>query len=351
MPEKRTAEQREQVEIWDPASIAKRIHVPTYDEILEKIRSRYPARARYRRLYEAEIARLQTVYNILISKTNFIRELVNLLDNLHPFFWDLVEIEYDRTEISAAIRCVSKSRKLASQFWEKYRFLLMGAETPREIKKVGAEARGRIMSTIKRCRRSLEILRSIVIFLSKLPAINPSMPTILVAGAPSTGKSTFVATASRARPKVSPFPFTTKNVHVGHTVIRGISIQVVDTPGLLDRPFTEMNYIERRAMAALRSITGPVVLLIDVSPNPSLELDRQFKIIDNIIKLNKNIYVFINKIDIADDASLAFAKREAIKLKELGIIREYFLGSAISQESVRSLIKSIAALEGWSQEL
>jgi nucleolar GTP-binding protein len=335
--------------IWDPANIAKRLHVPTYDEILEKIKSRYPRRSRYKSLFEAEMARMQMTYDIIISKTNFIRELLHLLDNLHPFFWELIVIEYDRDEIRKAIRCVAKARRLASSFWEKYRFILMGAESPRELRRIGSEARGRMLSLIKRCRKSLELLRSLVVFLSNLPAVNPELPTVIVAGAPSTGKSTFISQASRARPRVSPFPFTTKSIHIGHLPLDNVTIQLIDTPGLLDRPLEEMNYIERKAIAALRNIQGPVLLLVDVSPAAVLNIKTQFKILNIIKLLNKNIYIMINKIDSADPELLNEAIELAEEARKRELAREVFQGSALNTAEVRNIIRKIAISEGWLQ--
>jgi len=340
-----------QAHIGDPASVAKKIHVPTYDEILEKIKSRYPRGSRSQSMLDKELARLQTVYNILISKTNFIKDLVRLLDSLHPFFWDLIKIEFDADEIRSAIKCVSRSRKLSSQFWEKYRFILLGAESPRELKRVSAEARGRMLSTIKRCRKSLETLRSLVVFLSKLPAIDPSMETIIIAGAPSTGKSTFISTASRARPRISPYPFTTRNIHVGHTSVSGKKIQLIDTPGLLDRPTEQMNYIERKAVSALKNIPGVILLMIDVSPNPTIDVQNQIKllyILSNII--NKNVYIMLNKIDSASEENLLRARELAREAVENGKAVDIYEGSALSIDSVRRIIEAIAANEGWTRE-
>ncbi len=286
---------------WDPARAAKRIHVPTYDEILEKIGSRY-SRARGRSAYEREVVRLQTVYNVLIAKTDFIRDLARLLDSLHPFFWRLIEIEFDRGEIRDAVKCLAKARKLAGLFWERYRFHLMAASNRRELERVAGEARGRMLSQLKKCRRQLALLRSLVVFLARLPAVDPGMPTVIVAGPPSAGKSTFVRSVSRARPQVASYPFTTREVHVGHSVVRGAIVQIIDTPGILDRHPDEMNPIERRAAAALSELDGAILFLLDPSEEAYMELERQYRLLASLPGLarGKPVVAAVNKADLGE---------------------------------------------------
>ncbi|MEB3846790.1 MAG: 50S ribosome-binding GTPase [Desulfurococcales archaeon] len=326
----------------DPASIAKKIHVPTYDEILEKIRSRYPRGGKT--LYEKQLATLQKTYDIAISKTDFVRSLARLLDSLHPFYWRLIEIDFDKDKVHKAISCVSKARKLASKFYDKYRFLLLAAEDKRELLRVASEGRGRILSVFKKCRRELGYLRDLVIFIQKLPGIDPGLPTIIVAGAPSSGKSTLVRNVSRAQPRVAAYPFTTTTIHIGHAKVGGRVIQVIDTPGLLDRPVEEMNDVERRAVAALRELDGLVLFLFDVSSDAYMDVERQFKLLLNIIKLikNKNVIVGFNKIDKAEPSEYERAKALVSRLVESGAVRGTLTLSAISREQAARVIREIA---------
>lgn len=43
---------------------------------------------------------------------------------------------------------------------------------------------------------------------------------------------------------VQPYAFTTKSLFVGHMDYRYLRWQVIDTPGILDRPLEERNTIE-----------------------------------------------------------------------------------------------------------
>jgi len=326
----------------DPARIAKKIHVPTYEEIMDRIKARYPRRQR--KPFDRYMASLQLTRDVIISKTDFIRDLVRLLDSLHPFYWRLIEIEFDRGEISRAIRCVSQSRKLVDSFFKKYRVLLMAAGGAREMAGVASEARGRMMSTIKKCRRGLETLRRLLVFLQHLPAIDPTLPTVIVAGPPSSGKSTLVRSVSRAKPMVSPYPFTTKQVHVGHFYVGDEKVQVIDTPGILDREPTEMNPVELRAAAALEELEGAILFLFDPTQDAYLDVDRQFSLLRNIrnIARTKPLHAAINKVDAADKAKLEDIRRRLKAYKEKGVIEGVYEFKAVDPESARAVVTAVA---------
>lgn len=330
------------MQVIDPREEAKKIHVPTYDEILEKIKSRYP-KGRGLKPIDRELTRLQTIRNILIDRTSFIRSLVRLLDNLHPFYWRLIEIEFDRREIHRAISCVSRSRKLVSEFWEKYRFHILAAETPRELRRVSSEARGRMMSSVKRCSKGLQLLRSLVVFLQHLPSINPSLPTIIVAGPPSSGKSTLINTVSTASPEVAPYPFTTKKIHIGHYEVDSSRIQLIDTPGILDRSPEEMNQVERRAVAALREIPGAILYLVDPTPSSYLPLEKQFKLFIKIHRFtgSKPHYIGINKVDEAPKEAVEQASRLSEDMIEKGLARRYYTMAAKDPVSAAMVVTDI----------
>jgi len=333
------------MEVMDPRETAKRIHVPTYNEILEKIKSRYPRGAGRSRI-DREIARLQTIRNIILDKTGFIKDLIRLLDNLHQFYWRLIEIEFDKREIHDSISCISKSRKLVARFWDKYRILILASEDLAELKRTSSEGRGRMLSTIKKCRRGLEVLRSLVIFLQHLPSIDPRLPTIIVAGPPSTGKSTLINNVSTASIEVAPYPFTTKNIHIGHRTFKGVRIQLIDTPGMLDRDPAEMNQVERRAVAALSEIPGAILYLIDPTDEAYMPLQRQYRLLIKIHKFTggRIHFIGINKVDIAPRKLLEEAVRLSNKMIEKNIAVKSYQFSALNSSEASRVIDDIASM-------
>ncbi len=92
-----------------------------------------------------------------------------------------------------------------------------------------------------------------------LPGIHPivsGMPVQLssIHRIPLTNMTThgawLIAEVTRADVDVQPYAFTTKSLFVGHMDYRYLRWQVIDTPGILDRPLEERNTIEMQAGCA-----------------------------------------------------------------------------------------------------
>ena len=134
----------------------------------------------------------------------------------------------------------------------------------------------------------------------KLPSVDPDEPVIVVAGSPNVGKSALIGALSSGEPEVAAYPFTTKQLHLGHFLHRRRSYQMVDTPGLLDRPMDERNLIEMQAIAALENIGDILVVLIDASESGGSSLDEQQNLLDEIRSLvtERPILVVYSKSDI-----------------------------------------------------
>jgi nucleolar GTP-binding protein len=103
-----------------------------------------------------------------------------------------------------------------------------------------------------------------------------------------------------ARPEIASYPFTTKGVGVGHFTRLHQRYQVVDTPGLLDRPLSERNEIELQAMAALRHLRGAVLYILDPSEHCGFSLEEQLRRLEDIkVWLRLPVLVVANKTDLA----------------------------------------------------
>ena len=103
--------------------------------------------------------------------------------------------------------------------------------------------------------------------LRRIPVIDLSLPTVVLLGSPNVGKSSIVRAVSSGTPEVNDYPFTTRGVSIGHITdhSRDMRFQVMDTPGLLDRPDDERNEMEKLTYASLAHLPTAAIFVIDHS--------------------------------------------------------------------------------------
>ncbi|CAH8536784.1 unnamed protein product [Schistosoma turkestanicum] len=150
--------------------------------------------------------------------------------------------------------------------------------------------------------------------MSRLPSIDPDTRTIILCGFPNVGKSSFINKITRADVDVQPFPFTTKSLFVGHTDYKNLRWQVIDTPGVLNRPLDEHNTIEMLSITALAHLQAAVVYIMDLSEQCGYTIQQQLKLFQNLRPLfrNKPLVIAANKIDIKPFEALTEEDKQSI---------------------------------------
>ena len=114
------------------------------------------------------------------------------------------------------------------------------------------------------------------------------------------GKSSFMNKVTRADVDVQAYAFTTKALYVGHMDHRFLRWQVIDTPGILDRPLEERNTIEMQAITALAHLQCCVLYFVDISEECGYTVDAQLALFNSIRPLfaNKQVMMVANKTDV-----------------------------------------------------
>jgi len=265
--------------------------VPTSQELLDKS---------FRRATRAEDneSMVQNAGNILSDNlSNLIRKFPSF-DNLPPFYREMADIVagVDRIRIS-----LSRLRWASTQIRDITRESVGKIKRSRGLDStpVRKAAFGRFSSVMRSIEKDLLFLNEARNILRKMPTIDPAVPTILIAGYPNVGKSSFIVRITGARPEIASYPFTTRGIFVGHFNRGAQKYQVVDTPGLLDRPMDERNDIERQTVAALNHLQGVVLYILDPSEHCGYPLSSQLSLAEDIknwIKLP--VLVAANKADI-----------------------------------------------------
>jgi len=204
---------------------------------------------------------------------------------------------------------------------------------------------------MKRQDDSLKYLEQVRQHMSRLPSIDPTARSLLLCGHPNVGKSSLMNRLTRADVEVQPYAFTTKALYVGHMDHGYLRWQVIDTPGVLDRPLEERNTIEMQAITALAHLRACALYLVDVSERCGFTLAQQAELFHSVKPLfaNKPVMVVANKTDArpltdlrADEiATLAGMEREARRLSGLATA-----GAAADEEAAAAAAGRAAGAGG-----
>ncbi|EAQ88195.1 hypothetical protein CHGG_04814 [Chaetomium globosum CBS 148.51] len=271
--------------------------VPTAQEFIDIILSRTQRRL------PTQISRIRAFYT---RKVKFTQETCSekfgaivasfpILTDQHPFHRDLMNILYDADHFKVALGQVSTAKHLIETISRDYVRLLKYSQSLFQCKQLKRAALGRMATLIKRLKDPLQYLDQVRQHLARLPDINPTTRTLLVAGFPNVGKSSFVRSVTRADTPVEPYAF-----FVGHLDYKYLRYQVIDTPGILDHPLEEMNTIEMQSVTALAHLRAAVLFFIDISEQCGYSLKAQCNLFKSIKPLfaNKMVFVVLNKMDI-----------------------------------------------------
>eukprot|EP00054_Salpingoeca_dolichothecata_P018244 m.111796 g.111796 ORF g.111796 m.111796 type:complete len:648 (+) comp22795_c0_seq3:65-2008(+) len=255
-----------------------------------------------------KISRIRQFYTRKVKYTqqNFHDKLTAIitefpkLDDIHPFYADLMNVLYDKDHYKLALGQINMSRNLIDKIAKDYVRLIKFADTLYHCKRLKISALGKMATLIKRQSSSLVYLEQVRQHLSRLPSIDPNTRTLILTGFPNVGKSSFMNKITRADVEVQPYAFTTKSLFVGHTEYKYNRWQVIDTPGLLDHPLEDRNTIEMQAITALAHLRAAVLYVMDLSEQCGYTIKEQLSLFHNIKPLftNKPLIVVVNKIDV-----------------------------------------------------
>jgi nucleolar GTP-binding protein len=277
------------------------------------------------------ISRIRQFYmrKVRYSQQNFYEKLSTIidefprLDDIHPFYGDLLHVLYNKDHYKLALGQINTARNIIAKISKDYLRLLKYRDTLYQCKCLKVAALGRMCTVVKRISPSLAYLEQIRQHMARLPSIDPNTRTVLICGYPNVGKSSFMNKVTRADVDVQPYAFTTKSLFVGHTDYKYLRYQVIDTPGILDRPFEDRNIIEMCSITALAHLRAAVLFFLDISGSCGYSIAQQAALFHSIKSLfmNKPLVIVCNKTDLQpleglseDDMKLVMEmKAEAMK--------------------------------------
>ena len=287
-----------------------------------------------------EIGKIDKSGEYLIERLSLIVTEFPSVNKLDSFYQDLFTsvIDLDETKkalssITSVSKILKKVRRESIVALKEMRFEKGSSD---RAKQISNRYFGRVSSLIKGLDKKIIVYNDAVQKLRELPSINTKEDVYLLAGFPNVGKSTLLGKITASKPRVASFPFTTQGLNVGKFFKNYLPVQVIDTPGLLDRDLSKRNKIELKAISAFQHLRGTILFVVD----PTHSINEQKHLFSEIKKLfsDKGFMVIINKTDIASEEEIKNAQRE---FKDQYIILEGVGLNNLKKEICESTVKEV----------
>ena len=276
---------------------------PTAEELLDSAFSRAARAGRAKQGIEAQESMLQTASNVLGDNLNHVVTSWPDFDTVDPFYVELADALVGVDDLRQHLASVSWAARKVNEIGREYigRLPRENPELARKIRKQGFARMGSVMNDVADDLQAISEARDA---LKQLPGIETNEPAIVVAGYPNVGKTAFVNAVTNARNEIAAYPFTTKGVQIGHVERDHIRYQIVDTPGLLDRPADERNEIESQAVSALTHLADVVIFVVDASETCGYPMADQQALRSELEATFEVPFVLVcNKADLSTDVA------------------------------------------------
>jgi nucleolar GTP-binding protein len=257
------------------------------DEILDKAFRKaskvdYEGRTKLDTVREINIAKAKMISAVIVATMGKYVKAFPRLEELSPFYSELVDMSIGRDRLK---------KSLGAMDWCRGSVATVSRTAVREMGRCTSIARidemrrstyGRVSSFVKQVGKELDFLANARDIMKRFPTIDPKVPTVVIAGAPNVGKSQLVGGISTAKPRVAVYPFTTQEITVGSFERKYLRYQIIDTPGILDRPLEQRNPIELRAILALRHLSQVILFILDPTESCGSTVEQQERLLNEI---------------------------------------------------------------------
>lgn len=271
--------------------------VPTADEILDRSFRRAASRMKLKKNNDrANEEFVRAVSQAIHDRLVRVMQSFPDFDSVPAFYRDIVDIMWGIGKIRKALGSVGWAARWARTHGPGLAYQTRKSEFPARIRK---RAVARLASVVHQIEDDLAFLNEVRNILRTLPHVSDEF-TVVVAGYPNVGKSSFIRLVSSATPEVAAYPFTTKGIIVGHRLVDRERVQFIDTPGVLDRPAEERSAIERQALTAMVNLASVILVILDASEQCGYPLEDQFRLLHEIEeRVSVPVIPVVNKADIA----------------------------------------------------
>ncbi|HLC78960.1 MAG TPA: GTPase [archaeon] len=281
--------------------------------------------------------KIQTFGVFLQGKLHEISKQLPKIDSMDPFYLDLIGILADTSRIKQNLARVRASSRIIKRLRYMYGREAYIATSIPKTNAVLNTFQGRASSVIKKLAKPLGELKEDSKKLRELPSIDFTLPTVVIAGYPNVGKTTILKRLTGASATIAPYQFTTKQLNSGFYEHNYQRMQVLDTPGILDRE--DLSAIEKKALAAIQHLARVIVFIMDPTLACGYTLSEQLSLFHKTKQRfsGKHMLVIVNKADSATEEEME------ISLKALEG-NKIIIGSENDTQHIEQLRKEVALL-------
>jgi len=250
------------------------------------------------RAMQKEGVRIKVAGNMAVAQINSSIDSFPNIDNLPPIYQGLVDVLIGKTALKRSLSFMQWTSKMIEDFKMKYLNKLQFTKNTKFARDVRKEFYGRVASLLRKAEKDTELLYYAVGLLKRFPDIE-DVPTVIITGFPNVGKSSVLHNLTGSKPKIMPYPFTTKSLMLGFSEYGFKKVQFIDTPGLFDRPAAKRNSIELQGEIAMKLIADIIIYVFDISEICGYSLERQKNLLREIREtFRKPVIVLANKTDV-----------------------------------------------------
>jgi nucleolar GTP-binding protein len=277
-----------------------------------------------------EKEKIRAITDTINKQLSRILRVFPVIDELHPFYRELVMCTIDYYSTKKALGAVSWVLSKTHEMSRRTILKINKSMRNDEINKYRQEFYGRISSLFKQIKTSFMVLEESRKIMKIYPSIKTSLFTVAIAGFPNIGKTTLLYKLTGSKPEIDSYAFTTRSINIGYFQEGDKRIQVLDTPGTLNR-FNKMNNIEKQAYLSMRHASQLIVYIIDLTePYP---LAEQLKLLEQVKEFNLPTIVYLSKTDILPQENVhSFEKKFPNLIKNIDDLKAVILAASESFE-------------------
>ena len=267
-----------------------------------------------------ELERVKAVRKYLVNSLDKIIKSFPSFESMPEFYKELAKCTIDYPETKRSLGAINWAKNQVEKFYKIYSTKIKGARDISLINNYRREFYGRVSSIIKQINTELEILENSRRIIREYPVIKTDLFTVALFGFPNVGKTTLLSKLSSSKPEIAAYPFTTKDINIGYARQDSKKIQLLDTPGTLNR-FNKMNNIEKQAILVIKHVANLVVYIFDLTePYP---LEEQKKLFQNLKDIKKQMVVYLSKSDTLNKTIVENFKKEIDAFTDAKKLKDY----------------------------